>query len=83
VAGRGAKNLLLLSRSGPKNVQATDLLKALRGMGVQLEAPKCDVTSYDELSQMLLQYSEVIAPIKGCIQGTVVTQVDSPTPIVF
>lgn len=71
---RGAKNLILLSRSGPKSQAAKDLLKELAARGARAAAPKCDISSSESLSRALRECSEM-PQIRGCIQGTMVLQV--------
>ena len=74
MAGRGARNLILLSRSGPKATAALELLDELRDSGVRVETPLCDVSSAESLSAILKQYKE-LPPIKGCLQSTMVLKV--------
>lgn len=73
MASRGAKNLMLLSRSGPSSSAASDLLKELKGRGVNVATPKCDVSCSESLSTALKQ--NTLPPIKGCLQGTMVLRV--------
>ena len=79
MAKRGAKNLILLSRSGPKSQAAVDLLKELRALGVRVEAPRCDVSSAESLFAAL-QECTALPPIKGCIQGAMVLKVSKSLP---
>ncbi|MCJ1262836.1 hypothetical protein MMC22_002706 [Lobaria immixta] len=72
MAARGAKNLILLSRSGPRSDAARTLIEQLRAQGVQVEAPSCDVTCTDSLSTVLAHCAQIMPPIRGCIQGTMV-----------
>ncbi|KAF7911844.1 uncharacterized protein EAE98_011787 [Botrytis deweyae] len=72
MADKGARYLILLSRSGPTTDAATSLLIKLRDMGVSVEAPKCDITSSDQLRKAISQCSRAFPPIKGCIQATMV-----------
>ncbi|TVY16692.1 Reducing polyketide synthase [Lachnellula arida] len=51
MANKGAKTLVLLSRSGPSTKPAIELLEKLQRMKVRVEAPKCDVSSVEELSK--------------------------------
>ncbi|KAL8640877.1 MAG: hypothetical protein Q9226_008697 [Calogaya cf. arnoldii] len=68
---RGAKNLLLLSRSGPSdNEEAMKLLKELQGNGVRVETPKCDIADIRALQDVLQQQSSNMPPIKGCFQAS-------------
>ena len=72
MAGRGAKNLILLSRSGPKRDAARTLIEELSALGVRVEAPPCDVTDPVSLQSVLDSCTKTMPPIKGCIQGTMV-----------
>jgi NAD(P)-dependent dehydrogenase (short-subunit alcohol dehydrogenase family) len=78
MASRGAKNLILLSRSGPHSVAAKLLLEDLQAQGIRVEAPACDITSKDSLSAVLAQCTRTLPTIKGCIQGAMVLKVDIP-----
>ncbi|KAI1810305.1 putative polyketide synthase [Poronia punctata] len=70
LVARGARNLILLSRSGPVGPDAIKLLKELEAVGARLEAPKCDITSREALAKVLTDCSKTMPPIKGCIQAT-------------
>ncbi|KAK9413400.1 hypothetical protein SUNI508_02599 [Seiridium unicorne] len=70
---RGAKHLILLSRSGPRTTPAIALLEELRGEGISIRTPKCDVSSAESLSEALKQCSDM-PPIQGCLQATMVLQ---------
>jgi NADP-dependent 3-hydroxy acid dehydrogenase YdfG/acyl carrier protein len=72
MASKGAKNLVLLSRSGASSVSAQHLLKELSNKGVRVEAFACDVSKASRLSEVLSSISQTLPPIKGCIQGTMV-----------
>ena len=69
---RGAKHLLLLSRSGSSAAVAVDLLHELRAQGIQVELPACDVSDVNALSKVLEETATKLPPIKGCIQGAMV-----------
>ncbi|KAL9088429.1 MAG: hypothetical protein Q9165_006153 [Trypethelium subeluteriae] len=71
MAQRGAKNLILLSRSGPVSEASKSLLVDLHEMGVRVEAPRCDVGSAKSLGQALQQCSGM-PRIRGCLQATMV-----------
>lgn len=72
---RGAKYLILLSRSGSTRDTAKELLSELEAEGVQVAAPQCDVTSAEALKQVLDDCSKTMPPVKGCIQGSMVLKV--------
>jgi acyl carrier protein len=83
MAQRGAKHLPLLSRSGATSRAAIDLLADLHNMGVFVQAPRCDVSSYYSLCEVLSEYSKIMPPIQGCIQGTMVLKVYASEPPLF
>ncbi|KAJ8132109.1 hypothetical protein O1611_g1520 [Lasiodiplodia mahajangana] len=70
---KGARNLLVLSRSGASSPAASDLVATLKGQGIHIETACCDVSSATELSKALQDYttSTPHAPIKGCINSAV------------
>ena len=68
----GARNLLILSRSGPQEVPALKLLENLKAKGVFVASPPCDISDKTSLASVLQQYSDTLPPIKGCIQGSMV-----------
>jgi NAD(P)-dependent dehydrogenase (short-subunit alcohol dehydrogenase family) len=75
MVSKGAKNLILLSRSGPKTKAAQELLKELTEAGAMVEAPRCDVSSEESLCSVLQEVAAGMPPIRGCLQGTMVLRV--------
>jgi hypothetical protein len=67
LAERGAKHLIVPSRSGPSSAAATSVVSQLSSLGVNIVTPTCDAASADELSQVLEECAEKMPPIKGCI----------------
>lgn len=67
---RGARHLLLLSRSGPKSDAAKELIQDLRRQGVQVQHPLCDVASEQSVAAALAECA--MPPVRGCIQGAMV-----------
>ncbi|KAI0485064.1 hypothetical protein GGR56DRAFT_681136 [Xylariaceae sp. FL0804] len=72
LASRGAKHLILLSRSGPSTEEKTELLKDLASRGVQVSTPCCDVSDITSLRSALHSAAKSMPPVKGCIQGSMV-----------
>ncbi|KAF2762994.1 hypothetical protein EJ05DRAFT_495835 [Pseudovirgaria hyperparasitica] len=72
VADKGAKNLILLSRSGGSSVAATTLLAELHAKGVKVMAPKCDISDEQSMSENLRDCKECMPAIKGCFQCAMV-----------
>lgn len=75
---RGARHLILLSRSGPRTSEATGLVEELESQGVQVATPACDVTDKDRLRSVLDTCSESMPPVKGCVQASMVMSVRDP-----
>ena len=69
---RGARNLAIISRSGPSNDEARDLLLELSGAGVNVYAPHCDITSKRQLQAAVDHIHTTMPPLRGCIQATAV-----------
>ncbi|KAF2116796.1 reducing type I polyketide synthase [Lophiotrema nucula] len=72
LVARGAKNLILLSRSGVREGPSQDLLDELGRQGVAVRAPACDITDRAILEDVLRMCQDEMPPIKGCIQGSMV-----------
>lgn len=74
---RGARNLILLSRSGARSPAAKSLVAEIIAHGVHVETPTCDVTDKQALERVLKQCGNILPPIKGCIQASMVSKVFS------
>lgn len=75
MADRGARNLILLSRSGPRNETAITFRKELEDRGVTVVTPACDITGLSSLELALAQCMQTMPSIKGCFQATAVLKV--------
>ncbi|KAI1452810.1 polyketide synthase PksD [Annulohypoxylon moriforme] len=72
MALKGAKHLMILSRSGNASQSARDLVDELVKNNVEVITPKCDVSSENALRQVLEQYEKTMPPIRGCINAAMV-----------
>lgn len=76
MADRGAKCLILLSRSGQKTSAAKALVESLASQGVRVETPQCDITDPEVLRAALEICPKSGMPaVKGCIQAAMQLQV--------
>lgn len=80
IAGRGARHLILLSRSGPVSEKARKLVQDLADCGVNVATPLCDVSNSESLEKALRDAATTMPPVKGCIQGSMVLRVRSLLP---
>lgn len=76
MVAKGARNLILLSRSGPIAKSSQILLEDLRKSGADVQTPRCDVTSEESLRAVIRELQESMPPIRGCVQGTMVLRVN-------
>ncbi|KAI1151541.1 hypothetical protein F4825DRAFT_354477 [Nemania diffusa] len=75
MADRGAKHLIILSKSGPASEAAVKLVSNLTARGVTVFAPKCDASSVTALAAVLEEHgAQAMPPIKGCINAAMVLQ---------
>ena len=72
---RGARYLLVPSRSGPNSPAAAEVVHELTEQNIVVSTPKCDVSSKDALSHMLGNASRTLPPIQGCIVATMALNV--------
>lgn len=81
LVSRGARYLILLSRSGPRTTEASNLIHELKKQGATVATPQVDVGHLAKLRQVLADLSSSMPPIRGCISGTMVLRVslDPPT----
>jgi hypothetical protein len=75
MASRGARNLLLLSRSGAASAAAKSLVNELEQQGVLVSTPEIDISNGPKLDQLLKGLAKSMPPIKGCIQATAALRV--------
>jgi hypothetical protein len=68
----GARNLILVSRSGSSSRSASSFLAQLESTGVRMAVVKCDISDFDSLSAALANTLKSFPPIKGVIQGAMV-----------
>jgi NAD(P)-dependent dehydrogenase (short-subunit alcohol dehydrogenase family) len=78
MVARGARNLLLLGRSGPTSTAAQSFVEDMKDLGVTVKAPKCDVANLSALKEILEDCSSTMPPIQGCIHGAMVLRVSVP-----
>jgi NADPH:quinone reductase-like Zn-dependent oxidoreductase len=70
---RGARNLILVSRSGIKNQHAEKLIDELSSKGVKVATPACDVCDAAALKSAITSCLRTgMPPIRGCIQASMV-----------
>jgi thioester reductase-like protein len=71
MAARGARHLVLSSRSGPREDAAKDI-EQLRAAGVNVVDARCDVTRWDEVAELIQRIRAEMPPLKGILHGAMV-----------
>ncbi|KAI0115870.1 polyketide synthase [Nemania sp. FL0031] len=69
---RGARNLILLSRSGPITATSKAFLEELAPLCQNVAAPACDVANKQALENCIAECLKYMPRIKGCIQAPMV-----------
>lgn len=80
---RGARYLILLSRTGAKTDAARAFVSELEAKGASIITPSVDISNLARLKEALLGITQNLPPIRGCIQATVALRVryrHSPAP---
>lgn len=75
MVGRGARNLILLSRSGASGKAAKALMAELSAQGICVATPAVDISNLDKLKNEIEKLKKRMPPIRGCIQATVALRV--------
>lgn len=72
LADKGARNLVLISRSGPTTDAAQAAIAAFQAQGVRVHAAACDVTDRKALARLLDETATTLPPLKGVVHAAVV-----------
>ncbi|KAF2829294.1 polyketide synthase PksD [Ophiobolus disseminans] len=72
MASKGARNLIVPSRSGAKSDAASKLVSELAEKGVNVTTPICDVSNAESLSELVNACAKTMPLIRGCINATMV-----------
>ncbi|KAI1653021.1 hypothetical protein F4813DRAFT_400491 [Daldinia decipiens] len=74
MAERGAKYLIVPSRSGSSKPVLAEVISDLAKRGVNVFAPACDVSSSESVAKILEEAGRTMPPVKGCINAAMVLQ---------
>ena len=73
----GAKNLIILSRSGKKHALAAKLSRDLEQADCRVVMPECNITDGALVGRILNDSAKLMPPIRGVIQGAMVLNVSA------
>ncbi len=74
LVSKGARNLVLISRSGPAAAEANSAIAELRTQGVRVHAAACDVTDEKALAALFALMSTEMPPLRGIVHAAVVIE---------
>ncbi|MGY4878715.1 SDR family NAD(P)-dependent oxidoreductase [Vreelandella aquamarina] len=69
---KGAKALILLSRSGPASEEAQSAVAAFEAQGVNVLAAACDITDREALADVLAKAHQTLPPLHGIVHAATV-----------
>jgi len=72
LASKGARNLILLSRSGPSSEEARSAIVQLEKQGVSVYAAACDITDKHAIAALLAKTAKALPPLKGIVHAATV-----------
>lgn len=76
---KGARNIVLLSRSGSTPGKVMELIQQVHGLGAEVLVRQCDVTDRSQVRQCLQDLVRANKPpVRGLIQGAMVFEVHFP-----
>ena len=74
---RGARNIIIVSRSGPNSESANALIADLTTIGVRIEAPQLDISNAEQVAELFATEVAAMPPLKGIVHTAGVLD-DSP-----
>ncbi|WP_010638451.1 SDR family NAD(P)-dependent oxidoreductase [Acidithiobacillus thiooxidans] len=74
LAERGAKKLVLVSRSGQPDPAAARILSDLHRQGVQIHAWSCDVRAAPQVQALIRRITQEVGPLHGIIHAAAVIE---------
>lgn len=75
MCSRGAKSIIILSRSGRQHAGFAELDAYAKQSGLQLTVEACDITNAASLASALDAVKTKCPPIRGCINATMLIRV--------
>lgn len=72
LAAKGARHLVLISRSGPSAGAAKEAIARLEAQGVTVHAAACDITDRQALAALLAETGKTMPALKGIVHAATV-----------
>lgn len=75
MVSRGARHLVLLSRSGSATGKVKELIDEVGDLGAEIVVQKCDVANPADVENLVTYELEDMPPVRGVIHGAMVLRV--------
>lgn len=75
MASRGAKHIVLVSRSGASTDDVKTTIRELELLGTQVIVKACDVGSMESVTGLVKEQLKGLPPVRGIIHGAMVLRV--------
>jgi len=80
---KGARNILLISRSGNSGGKVEELIQEAKGAGAEVIVRACDVVNKSEVEHLLTRGVASMPPVRGVIHAAMVLHVGSLFPFLL
>lgn len=75
MADKGAKNIIVMSRSAGSSNKSDEVIEEMRKLGVKLLPVSCDVSDPLALSNAVEESGKTMPPVRGVVQAAMVLSV--------
>jgi NADP-dependent 3-hydroxy acid dehydrogenase YdfG len=75
MVGKGAKNIVLVSRSGSSTGKVKELLDELTALGANILVRRCDVADRDSVGRLIASELVGMPEVRGVVHGAMVLRV--------
>ncbi|OAA60318.1 Beta-ketoacyl synthase [Niveomyces insectorum RCEF 264] len=72
MAGRGAKSIVLVSRSETISPKVAEVIQNAAALGVKVIVRRCDVSNSQEVESMVAEISAQLPPVRGVVHSAMV-----------
>ena len=79
MVGKGARNVVLLSRSGKLNEKGVQQIGKLNEAGANVVVRRCDVADPADVNALVSQGLNDLPPMRGIVHGAMVLHVSLPS----
>jgi len=80
MVSKGAKNIVLISRSGSATGKVKELIDELAVVGANIVVRRCDVTDSASVNNLIVNELVGLPSIRGVVHGAMVLHVSYPFP---